>query len=139
MKIIQVRFITYILLNYHLQDKFKKPNNTIYIFSQIYQSLRKIYLTSYKPKVLYCHFYLYCTALANMDKTLMCEEMGNKISIEVLVFTFTTMNYGNIRFDNKERIGKHCICIKENCKNSDQYILYKNIKITEFVEGYAQS
>lgn len=72
-----------------------------------------------------------------MDKSLMCDEMGNKISIEVLVFTFTTMNYGNIRFDNKERIGKHCICIIENCKNSDQYILYKNIKITEFVEGYA--
>lgn len=36
-------------------------------------------------------FYLYCTALANMDKSIMCEEMENKINIEelVLVFTFT--------------------------------------------------
>lgn len=54
-----------------------------------------------------------------MDKLFMCEEMGNKISIEVLVFIFIIMNYGNIWFDNKERIGKYCICIKENCKNSD--------------------
>lgn len=39
-----------------------------------------------------------------MDKSITCEEIGKKISIEllVLVFTFTSRNHGKIRFDYKK-------------------------------------